>query len=152
MKITRSCEQNQKGYSLVELLAIIVILGILSSIGIISITKVIAVAKDQAFVGNAITFKDAAHLYLRDEELQGNHHTKILYPTLLELNYLDEIKDPYTDGFIPEIDETFIKVTDNKITDICFYGNNRNLCTKDGLEGPIPIDELSIELIKPNNK
>ncbi|MFB3160710.1 prepilin-type N-terminal cleavage/methylation domain-containing protein [Neobacillus sp. 179-J 1A1 HS] len=145
-----SQEQYQKGYSLVELLAIIVILGIISSIGIVSMTKVIAVAKDQAFVGNAIILEEAAHLYLKDEEIQGNPHLEITYNKLLELNYLDKIEDPYTGGFIPETDKTYIRVIGNKISDVCFYGNTHNLCTKDGVEAPIPIDELSIDLIKRN--
>lgn len=40
-----SQEQYQKGYSLVEVLAIIVILGIISSIGIVSMTKVMQLQK-----------------------------------------------------------------------------------------------------------
>jgi type IV pilus assembly protein PilA len=150
MKKIQSFGKNQKGYSLVELLAVIVILGIISSIGIISMTKVISIAKDQAFVGNAITLKDAAHLYLKDEQIQGNPHTDISYKKLLKLNYLDEIKDPYTGGFIPKTDVSYIRITDKKISDVCFYGNTHNLCTKDGVEGPIPIDQLSVDLIKTN--
>jgi type IV pilus assembly protein PilA len=150
MKKVRFIGKNQKGYSLVELLAVIVILGIISSVGIISMTRVIAIAKDQAFVGNAITLRDAAHLYLKDEEIQGNPYADITYEKLLELNYLDKIKDPFTGGFIPETNKTFIRITDKKITGVCFYGKTRNLCTKNGVEEPIPIDQLSVDLIKPN--
>ncbi|MCM3692254.1 type II secretion system protein [Neobacillus niacini] len=150
MKKVLSFGENQKGYSLVELLAVIVILGIISSVGIISMTKVIAMTKDQAFVGNAITLKDAAHLYLKDEEIQGNPYADITYDKLLQLNYLDKIKDPFTGGFIPEDNKTFIRITDKKISGVCFYGNTHNLCTKDGVKEPIPIDQLSVDLIKPN--
>jgi type IV pilus assembly protein PilA len=150
MKKVQFIWKNQKGYSLVELLAVIVILGSISSVGIISMTRVIAITKDQAFVANAITLKDAAHLLLKDEEIQGNPYADISYQKLLQLNYLDEIKDPYTGGFIPNTEETFIRITDKKISGVCFYGNTHNLCTKDGVEGPIPIDHLSVNLIKPN--
>jgi type IV pilus assembly protein PilA len=151
MKIVKSLQKNQQGYSLVELLAVIVILGIISAVGIISMTKVIAMTKDQAFVGNAITLKDAAHLLLKVEEIQGNPYADISYKKLLQLNYLDKIRDPYTGGYIPEDDKTFIRITDEKISGICFYGNTHNLCTKDGAEEPIPIDQLSVDMIKPNN-
>lgn len=87
---------------------------------------------------------------MKDEEIQGNPHLEITYNKLLELNYLDKIEDPYTGSFIPETDKTYIRVIGNKISDVCFYGNTHNLCTKDGVEAPIPIDELSIDLIKRN--
>ncbi|MFP7299836.1 type II secretion system protein [Neobacillus niacini] len=150
MKIVKSLQKDQQGYSLVELLAVIVILGIISAVGIISMTKVIAMTKDQAFVGNAITLKNAAHLLLKDEEIQGIPYADISYEKLLQLNYLDKIRDPYTGNFIPEDDKTYIRITDKKITGVCFYGETRNLCTKDGVVDPIPFDELSVDLIKPN--
>jgi type IV pilus assembly protein PilA len=141
---------SEKGYTLLELLAVLVILGILTAIAVPTITRVIAITKDQAFVGNAITLKEAATLFLKDQEVEGATINKITYKELYDLNFMEEIIDPYTGQFIP-LDKSYVELTENKVTAVCFYGENRNLCLKDGKETAIPIEEISIDLIKLNN-
>jgi prepilin-type N-terminal cleavage/methylation domain-containing protein len=71
---------NEKGYSLVEVLAVIVILGFIASIGLLSISNIIAKSKDRTFVNNALTIIHAADLYLNDEVVADrNSLTQITY-------------------------------------------------------------------------
>ena len=122
---------NEKGYSLVEVLAVIVILGIIASIGLLSISNVIAKSKDKTFVNNALAIIHAADLYLHDEKVEDrNSLTKITYEDLYNLNYINEFHDPYTGKVLTPSEETYVEVTDGKILTVCLNGENRNLCTK----------------------
>lgn len=55
-----------KGYTLVELLAVIVIIGILMTIGIVSVSKLIGKAKDEKLIQQEKTLKMAAESYFQD--------------------------------------------------------------------------------------
>ena len=97
---------NEKGYSLVEVLAVIVILGFIASIGLLSISNVIAKSKDKTFVNNALTIVHAADLYLNDEKVADrNSLTKITYKDLYNLNYINEFHDPYTGKVLSPSDD-----------------------------------------------
>ncbi|TDL77347.1 type II secretion system protein [Rhodococcus qingshengii] len=132
---------NEKGYSLIEVLAVIVILGIIASIGLVAISKVIAVSKDKTFVNNALSVVHAADLYLNDEKMEDkNSVTKITYANLYNLNYINEFHDPYTGEVITPSEETYVDVTGGKISAVCLNGKNRNLCSE--------IDKISVDQIK----
>ncbi|PAE42185.1 type II secretion system protein [Bacillus sp. 7884-1] len=132
---------NEKGYSLVEVLAVIVILGFIASIGLLSISNVIAKSKDKTFVNNALTIVQAADLYLNDEKVADrNSLTQITYKELYKLNFINEFHDPYTGKVLSPSEETYVQVTKGKITKVCLDGENRNLCSE--------IDKISVEHIK----
>lgn len=131
---------NEKGYSLVEVLAVIVILGFIASIGLLSILNVIANSKDKTFVNNALTIIHAADLYLNDEKVvDRNSLTKITYAELYNLNYINEFQDPYTGNVLTPSATTYVDVTKGKITKVCLDGENRNLCSE--------IDKVSVDRI-----
>ena len=131
---------NEKGYSLVEVLAVIVILGIIASIGLVSVSNVIASSKDKTFVNNALTVVHAADLYLNDEKIKDkNSVDKITYVELYNLNYLNEFHDPYTGNSLPPSADTFVEVIDGKISSVCLDGFHRSLCTT--------IDNISVDQI-----
>jgi prepilin-type N-terminal cleavage/methylation domain-containing protein len=132
---------NEKGYSLVEVLAVIVILGFIASIGLLSISNVIAKSKDKTFVNNALSVVHAADLYLNDEKIEDkNSVKKITYAELYNLNYINEFHDPYTGEVLTPSETTYVDVTGGKIYRVCLDGENRNLCSE--------IDKLSVEHIK----
>ncbi|SDM23396.1 type II secretion system protein [Bacillus sp. OK048] len=132
---------NEKGYSLIEVLAVIVILGIIASIGLVSISNVIAVSKDKTFVNNALAVVHAADLYLNDEKKEDkNSVIKITYEDLYNLNYINKFHDPYTGNALTPSEDTYVEVTDGKILTVCLNGENRSLCTD--------IDKISVDLIK----
>jgi len=72
---------NQKGITLVELLAVVVILGIVSSIAVVSIGNVIQNSREDAVRADAIQILNAAELYVSqggdDEELTSTNETLI---------------------------------------------------------------------------
>jgi prepilin-type N-terminal cleavage/methylation domain-containing protein len=132
---------NEKGYSLVEVLAVIVILGFTASIGLLSISNVIAKSKDKTFVNNALSIIHAADLYLNDEKVaERNTLTKITYRDLYNLNYINEFHDPYTGKILSPSATTYVEVTTGKITKVCLDGEKHNLCSE--------IDKISVEQIK----
>lgn len=135
---------NQKGYSLVEVLAVIVILGFIASIGLLSISNVIAKSKDKTFVNNALTIIHAADLYLKNEKIEDkNSVKKITYAELYNLNYINEFHDPYTGEVLTPSETTYVDVSGGKISFVCLYGKNRNLCAD--------IDNISVNHIELEN-
>ncbi|MDM5330841.1 type II secretion system protein [Neobacillus sp. CF12] len=131
---------NENGYSLVEVLAVIVILGIIASIGLVSVSNVIASSKDKTFVNNALTVVHAADLYLNDEKIKDkNSVDKITYVELYDLKYLNKFHDPYTGNALPPSADTFVEVIDGKISSVCLDGYHRSLCA--------PVDNISVDQI-----
>ena len=142
---------NQKGLTLIELLAVIVILSIVSTISVVSISRVIQDSKDRAFVGNAFALKEAANLFLKSEIIKGSIPPDVItYQTLFETGFIDEFKDPDTGSYPEASDNSFVEVKGAEITHVCLRGEKRNLCTYNGNISAIPIKELSVELILPN--
>lgn len=89
---------NKKGFTMVELLATIVILGILSSMAIVAVTKVIVKSKDTKMIQQKNSLEMAAKSYLeanRDRLPKGIGEERIIYAyELKDANYLKEkIKD-----------------------------------------------------------
>jgi type IV pilus assembly protein PilA len=86
--------KNERGLTLIELLAVIVILGIIAAIAIPSITGLINKSKDDAKVAEGIQIINAAKLYMTANNFTPD--TGQSYQTLsnTELNdYLDNVKD-----------------------------------------------------------
>ncbi|WP_425265919.1 prepilin-type N-terminal cleavage/methylation domain-containing protein [Anoxybacillus pushchinoensis] len=82
--------RNEKGLTLIELLAVIVILGIIAAIAIPSIGGIINKSKDDAKIAEGIQIINAAKLYM-------TANTPSSFPATLtedDLNsYLDNVKD-----------------------------------------------------------
>jgi len=72
---------NQRGLTLVELLAVVVILAIVSSIATVSIGRVIQNAREDAVRADAIQILNAAELYVS----QGGDDEEIVRETLGDL-------------------------------------------------------------------
>ena len=81
---------NDKGFSLVELLAVIAILGILSGIGITAVTRYQEKSKSQAFDTLIKSAKEAAEQYAMDHPSA----TSVNFDTLVSEGYLENAIDP----------------------------------------------------------
>ncbi|AIE60906.1 putative membrane protein [Bacillus methanolicus MGA3] len=142
---------NDKGMTLIELLAIIVILGIISAIAGMVITKVIQNTRDRAFVANALAMKEAATYYIRQEIAEGhNPKERISYKELADRQFIDSIIDPDSGNFLQPSEESYVEIIGTRVAAVCLKGEKRNLCSKNGPDKAIPIEELSADLISSN--
>ncbi|WP_168412949.1 prepilin-type N-terminal cleavage/methylation domain-containing protein [Bacillus salacetis] len=144
---------NQKGLTLVELLAVIVIMGIIGMIAVLAIGQIIEKSKHQAFVANAHTLKDAASLFAKESLLHDTALTEITYKTLYDNNMIEKIRDPFTNKQLdPETNNSFVILNGETIESICFIGETKKLCGGDG-SSLIPvllndIDESAISSVE----
>lgn len=82
--------RNEKGLTLVELLAVIVILAIITAIAIPAFGKIIDNSRIKSEKANAIRVIEAAELYFADAKAVA-YLDSIGIPTLVEKGYLDNI-------------------------------------------------------------
>ena len=81
---------NEKGFTMVELLAVIAIIGILSGLGIEAYSRYITSTRNKALDILAESSKNAAEEYFMDNQ----NDTSINIDELAQEGYLDSIKDP----------------------------------------------------------
>ncbi|WCN38551.1 prepilin-type N-terminal cleavage/methylation domain-containing protein [Aneurinibacillus uraniidurans] len=101
--------EDQKGLTLIELLAVVVILGIIIAIAIPSISGIIERQKVKAHDANAAMVLDAAKMYYIDNPGQAIKGNSITLKGLTDGKYLDGIpKNPFTgkqyDGTTNKVD------------------------------------------------
>ena len=115
---------NKKGFTLIEILAVIIIIGIVAIIAVPSITKYINGSKDTIYISYEKTMVDAARNMVsdcvinnEDCELPKNEGKKIVILKSLELDgFLDNMKDPVTKDFC-EADYSYVEIKGSTPTD-----------------------------------
>ncbi|MBS4194834.1 type II secretion system protein [Lederbergia citri] len=144
----RKLLKNQRGLTLVELLAVVVILGIISAIAVPSIGGLINNSKKDAHIGNAQTMVNAVKLMATAEELTfSDDKATVTLGTLVTDNYLDKIKDPSGNGY----DEKNTVVTVVKKSDNTYDYSVKLISTNDVpyLDGdPFTIKRNNVKLKK----
>ncbi|MGE7601039.1 type II secretion system protein [Peribacillus sp. NPDC097675] len=140
---------NDKGMTLMEVLAVIVILGILAAVAVPIYLNVIHDSRTNAFVSNSYAFRDAANFYMKDKVMRGDSVTEISYQELVEAGFLDEIVDPDTrEYWDPSNNKSYVTASGNKVVGLCLYGDERKLCGGEGEdEAPVPFEDLSPDLV-----
>ncbi|MFT8322223.1 MAG: type II secretion system protein [Bacillus sp. (in: firmicutes)] len=142
---------NEKGLTLVELLAVIVILGIVAAIAVPSVLKVIHDMRDRAFIANAWNMKEATDFYIKQETTSGTGaKEKITYKELVDNGFMGSFQDPDTDKELELSDNSYVIIQNNTATAVCVKGEKRNLCTNEGVEAPIRYSDLKPSLIVEN--
>lgn len=97
--------KNERGLTLVELLAVIVILAIIAVIAFVFITGIIENSRKDAHISNAQQIISAAKLH---EATGGDFSDPVTVQELIDMDYLDSVKDPWskTDPYNPDAEIT----------------------------------------------
>ena len=125
--------RNRKGFTLIELIAVIIIIGVISSIAIISITQYLTRTKDTVFssyeksmvaatqnkIVNCLSNNENCDLPYSDGE-----QSKVFLEYLIGEGYIDNLKDPKSSKFCEELSSYVAveKLNNNKYGYIaCLY-------------------------------
>ncbi|MBB5324575.1 type IV pilus assembly protein PilA [Anoxybacillus tepidamans] len=163
--------KNQKGLTLIELLAVVVILGIISAIAVPSIGGLIDNSKKDAHVANAQQMINAAKIAVTSNAKmlpQGSGSIIISLKYLEDEGYLETLKDPdggdngntrgYQLGAYPASNQTtypygddtgsYVKVTktNNKLSyEVKLVNQSRGVQTS--AKGPVAENDLRREVV-----
>lgn len=88
---------DKRGFTMVELLATIVIIGILGTIGVVGVTKSMKSAKDRYYVAQNKLFISAAQTYFTDNKsrlpMKSGTFKQVTLETLTNSNYIEKMVD-----------------------------------------------------------
>ncbi|MET3697381.1 type IV pilus assembly protein PilA [Bacillus oleivorans] len=114
--------KNEKGLTLVELLAVVVILGIIAAIAVPSVGGLIENSKRDAHLANAQQMINSAKLVAVSElSGRGNGTFYVTLDYLVDQGYIDPVEDPFSGTM-------YTSITTNNSTDILNFvpGDARN--------------------------
>lgn len=94
-KWLKRLKKNERGLTLVELLAVIVILAIVAAIAFVLISNVVENSRKDAHISNAMQLISAAKLYDTTEGGTWESGSKRTLEQLKEAGYLGDIHDPW---------------------------------------------------------
>jgi prepilin-type N-terminal cleavage/methylation domain-containing protein len=145
-----------RGMTLVELLAVIVIFAIVSSIAVVAVLQLIEKSKERAFVSDAYALYEAARMYVGAEKVEflpTRSSAALTYRQLVEEGMLHPLQDPFTGNVLPaETNPSYVLITKGEDGSlhysICLKGETKQLCTYSDTSPEVPVEALSVEQIR----
>ncbi|MBA9025738.1 type II secretion system protein [Peribacillus huizhouensis] len=136
MKRVKALMNNQKGLTLVELLAVIVILGIIAAIAVPSIGNIIDNSKKDAHIANAQQLISSAKLAVAaNDDIVKNRPVTVTYEQLEKAGYLADLTDPDDKGKLYSTAQVKITETNGKYEyTVTLIGSKRSITNKKASE------------------
>ncbi|WP_069203041.1 prepilin-type N-terminal cleavage/methylation domain-containing protein [Bacillus testis] len=135
MKKLRDTLNNERGLTLIELLAVVVILAIIAAIAIPSIGGLLDNTKKDAHIANAEQMISSARLAVTADKTLTTDQYYLSLQYLYDENYIEKIKDPDGGEYEAGVNDTtkpipsaapsgsYVEVTDGKITAVKLINN-----------------------------
>ncbi len=105
---------NKKGFTLIELIAVMTIIGILSTIAGVSVSRYLSQAKDQTYDTYMSTIYDASVMYLQKYTIfkpKAGKTLELTVKNLVDEHFIDVLTDPNNKNENCNYDESTIKIT-----------------------------------------
>lgn len=128
MKKIKNILRNERGLTLIELLAVVVILAIIAAIAIPAIGGLMDNTKKDAHVANAQQMISSARLYVTADKASGKGTTTVKLSKLISDKYMEAVEDPDgndTNGY--DIEKSFVRITNGKVDWVTLVGSERNI-------------------------